>query len=172
MICTHAHTEIIFYDMRLAMEQKVIILNKANNIMEFIFEKINKYSWEWNRGVKSPSLGFLFLFFTMRQIKGGGLSQTLFPSILNMLQAANKDLETNQECWQALCNGSWGQTQKTYSLYLWLFAWSGSILDFKVIIFHHLMLGMFSTLYSRDGIQYIFLECSFPHSLITRIYLQ
>lgn len=44
MICTHAHTDIIFYDMRLAMEQKVIILNKANNIMEFIFGKINKYS--------------------------------------------------------------------------------------------------------------------------------
>lgn len=35
-----------------------------------------------------------------------------------MFQAANKAPETLQECWQALCQGSGGQTQKTYSRYL------------------------------------------------------
>lgn len=48
--------------------------------------------------------------FTMKQIKEAGHSQTnLFSGILNVLpveQAAYKDLEMHQECWQALCKDS------------------------------------------------------------------
>lgn len=35
-----------------------------------------------------------------------------------MFQVANKAPETLQECWQALCQSSESQTQKTYSTYL------------------------------------------------------